>query len=113
MMVMATVPMAVACIPALRVKLRSTSPRKNLTLPQSKIIIAPFFVGYDPAVFQAYHPAAHTVDDGLIVRGDDNRRAFEIDAEQQLHNFRRVGRVEIARRFVAQQNLRIRSEERR
>ena len=70
-MVMATVPIAVACMPALRVKLRNTSPRKNLTLPQSKIVIAPFFVGDDPAVFETHDAAAHAIDDGLVVSGDD------------------------------------------
>ena len=70
---MATVPIAVTCMPALREKLRSTSPRKNLTLPQSKIVVASLFVGSDAAVLQAHDAPAHAVDDGLIVRCDDAR----------------------------------------
>ena len=99
----ATVPIAVACMPALRVKLRNTSPRKNLTLPQSKIVITPFLVGDDSAVFQADDAAAHAVDDGLVVGGDDDRRALEVDAKQQFHDLGRVGRVEISGRLVAEQ----------
>src|SRR5579872_2876242 len=101
-MVMATVPIAVACMLALRVKLRNTSPRKNLTLPQSKIVIAPFFVGHDAAVFQADDAPAHAIDDGLVVRGDDDGRALEIDPEQQLHDLGGIRRIEIAARFVTQ-----------
>ena len=63
-------------MPALRVKLRNTSPRKNLTLPESKVVIASLFVGSDSAVFQAHDAAAHAVDDGLIVGRDDDRRAL-------------------------------------
>src|SRR5579862_5893885 len=100
--VMATVPIAVSCMPALREKLRNTSPRKNLTLPQSKIVIAPFFVGDDSSVFEPHDSASHPIDDGLVVRRDDDRRPFEIDAEQQLHDFGRVGRIQVPGRLVAQ-----------
>src|SRR5579872_1237291 len=106
-MVTATVPIAVACIPALRVKLRKTSPRKNLILPQSKEVVPSLFVGGDAAVLQTNDAAAHAVDDGLIVRGDDDRRAFEVDAAEQLHDLGGRGRIEVAGWFVAQQQLRI------
>src|SRR5579883_2040332 len=75
-MVTATVPIAVACIPALRVKLRKTSPRKNLILPQSKEIVASLFVGDDLAVLEPDDAPAHAVHDRLVVGGDDDGRSF-------------------------------------
>src|SRR5580698_1708958 len=76
-MVIATVPIAVACIPALRVKLRNTSPRKNLTLPQSKVIIASLFVGRNAPFLEPHDAATHPVDDGLVVGCDHDRGSFE------------------------------------
>src|SRR5579871_179845 len=81
--VMATVPIAVTCMPVLREKLRSTSPRKNLTLPQSKIIVAPLFIGSNASVLQPNDATAHAIHDGLIVRRNDDRRSLEIDPLQQ------------------------------
>src|SRR5580693_2853664 len=107
MMVIATVPMAVICMPALREKLRNTSPRKNLTLPESKIVVASLFVGCNAAVFEADDASTHSIDDGLIVRCDDHGRPFEVDALQERGDLGRVGGIEIARRFVAEEDLRI------
>src|SRR5579884_127682 len=103
--VTATVPIAVACMPALRVKFRRTSPRKKLILPQSKEIVPSLFIGHDAAVFQPDDAPAHAVDDGLIVRGDDDRRAFQVDAPEQFHDFRGVRRIQIAGGLVAQEEF--------
>src|SRR5580704_1776330 len=89
--VIATVPMAVTCIPVLREKLRDTSPRKNFTLPESKIV-APLFVVDDAAVVETHDAAAHTIDDGLIVGRNDDRRSLEIDALQERGDFGGVRR---------------------
>src|SRR5579863_354336 len=108
--VMATVPIAVICIPALRVKLRDTSPRKNLTFPESKIIISSFFIGGDAAVFQPDDPPPHAIDDGLVMRRHDDGRSFKVDAQQERGDFRGVRGVEISGRLVAEQKLRIVNE---
>src|SRR5579872_6422942 len=96
--VTATVAIAVACTPLLRVKFEITSPRKNRSLPQSKEVIPSLFVADDTSVFEPHDSASHAVDDGLVVGGDDNRRPFQIDAQEQLHDFARRRRIEISGR---------------
>src|SRR5579871_2966039 len=78
-----TVPTAVICIVALRVKFRATSPRKKRTLPQSMCspleeVETALLVGNHAPVFETDHPAAHAVDHRLIVRRHDHRGAFEV-----------------------------------
>src|ERR1700681_662678 len=120
-----TVPIAVTCMIMFRVKLRQTSLRKNRILPQSmayasregEIFAVGTYVGYDAVieaalvvrehlpVLETNHAAAHPVDDERVVRRDDDRGAFEIDAVQEVDDFVGVDRVEVSGRFVAQQNL--------
>src|SRR4030081_2183271 len=88
-MVTATVPIAVNCMPALRVKFVRTSPRKNRSRPKSTEVVASLVVVQDAAVFQAHDAPAHAVDDGLIVRRDHHGRTFEVDALEQLHDLGR------------------------
>src|SRR5271154_2712564 len=106
-MVTATVPIAVNCIAALRVKLAATSPRKNLILPQSTKIETSLVVVKNAPLFESHDTPAHAVDDRGVVGGDDDRRPFDVDALQEVHYLDRVGRIEVPRRFVAEQNLRI------
>src|SRR5476651_1066546 len=103
-MVTATVPIAVNCIAAFRVKFAKTSPRKNWTLPQSTKVIASLVVVQDASVFEPDHAPAHTVDDGLIMGCDQHGRPLEVDALQELDDLGRVRRIEIPGRLVAQKN---------
>src|ERR1700737_2584522 len=99
---MATVPIAVSAIAMLRVKFWATSPQKNLVLPQSNVVPAPFFVVGDSAVDEAHHAPAHPIDARLVVGRDDHGRALGIDARQQRHDLAGRFRIEVAGRFVAQ-----------
>src|ERR1700730_7263144 len=81
-MAMATVPMAVTAIVMLRVKFCATSAQKNLTLPQSNVVASLLFIVSDAAVDETDDAAAHPVDDGLIVRRDDDRRPLGVDTRQ-------------------------------
>src|ERR1700681_2442665 len=105
--VTATVPIAVNCMPALRVKFVRTSPRKNRSLPQSTEIVASLIVVENASVLQPYDAPAHPVDDGLVVGRDHDGRALEVDPLQQLHDLGRVRRIEIPGRLVAQQQFRV------
>src|ERR1700733_1104946 len=103
--VTATVPIAVNCIAALRVKFAKTSPRKNWTLPQSTKVIASLVVVQDAPVLEPDDASPHPVDDRLIVGRDQHGRALEVDALQQFDDLGRIGRVDIPGRFVAEQDL--------
>src|SRR5579872_1439552 len=100
-MATATVPIAVNCIAALRVRFVRTSPRKNLTLPQSKEVEPPLLITDDAAVLQSDDAFAHAIDDRLVVGGHDDGRAFGVDPLQQVHDLGRVAGIQVSRRLVA------------
>ncbi len=52
------------------------------------------------------HPAAHRVDDGVVVRGHHHGGAGSIDAVEQLHDVDRRRRVEVPGGLVGQQDQR-------
>ena len=53
------------------------------------------------------HAAAHAVDHGRVVRGDDHRRARAVDPVEQLHDPDRGLGIEVAGRLVGQQQRRV------
>ena len=61
-------------------------------------------------MLQTHDAPAHPVDHRLIVCRYHNGRALEIDALEQFHDLGGVGRVEVARRLVAQQQLGVADE---
>src|SRR5271166_960620 len=107
MIEIATVPIAVRAMAALRVKFWATSAQKKRTLPQSNVVTASLFVVGDTAMHQAHNAAAHAVDARLVVRGDDDRGPLRVDAREQRHDLARRLGVEVAGRFVAQQDERV------
>ena len=64
-------------------------------------------VAHDLAGVQFDHAFAHGVDDLLVVCGHDDGGAGTVDGVQHFHDAQRRGRVEVARRLVGEQDLRM------
>ncbi len=71
------------------------------------IVHALRLVAHNVAVVQLHHAFAHRVDDLLVVRGHHDGGAGAVDRVEHLHDAERRGRVQVAGRFVGQQDLRM------
>src|SRR4051794_19318088 len=62
---------------------------------------------HDAAVIERHRPATDTADELTIVRGDDYGRPARVDFPEEVHDLEREVRIEVARRLVGKDQLRV------
>src|SRR3954452_6670049 len=67
---------------------------------------AAVLVANDVPTVEFHDPATHRVNDVVVVRGHDDRRARAVDPLQQTHDALAGVRIEVARRLVGEQHER-------